>query len=148
LWDVGAGAGSVGIEWMRAHPTCRAIAVEERGSRAERIARNARRLGVPSLRVVRGHAPEALTDLPAPHAAFVGGGATDAGVIDACLTALRPDGRLVVHGVTLETETLLSSCYSTHGGELTRLQAERVEPLGSFVGWRPSRRVTQWSLRR
>jgi precorrin-6B C5,15-methyltransferase / cobalt-precorrin-6B C5,C15-methyltransferase len=57
LWDVGAGAGSIGIEWMRTHPSCRAIAVEAHGERAERIARNARSLGVPGLSVVAGRAP-------------------------------------------------------------------------------------------
>jgi precorrin-6Y C5,15-methyltransferase (decarboxylating) len=148
LWDVGAGAGSVGIEWMRAHPTCSATAVETDPSRAERIGRNAARLGVPGLVVVRGSAPDALADLPAPDAIFVGGGATRAGVIDACLAALRGGGRLVVHGVTLETEQLLASLYREHGGELTRIAVETAAPIGSFTGWTPARTVTQWALHR
>jgi precorrin-6Y C5,15-methyltransferase (decarboxylating) len=146
LWDVGAGAGSVGIEWMRAHRTCTATAVETDPSRAERIARNAAGLGVPGLLVVQGTAPDALTDLPAPDAIFVGGGATRAGVVDACLAALRAGGRLVVHGVTLETEQLLASRYREHGGELTRLSVESATPIGSFTGWTPARTVTQWAL--
>jgi precorrin-6B C5,15-methyltransferase / cobalt-precorrin-6B C5,C15-methyltransferase len=76
LWDVGAGAGSIGIEWMRAHPTCRAVAIEADPARAERIGRNAQQLGVPALRVVHGSAPQALAGLPEPEAVFVGGGAT------------------------------------------------------------------------
>lgn len=145
LWDVGAGAGSVGIEWMRAHPTCRAVAIEADGERAARIARNATALGVPALRVVHGGAPDALDDLPAPDAVFIGGGATRAGVLDACLETLGPGGRIVVHGVTVETETLLAQAYSVHGGELTRIHVEKAAPVGSFTGWTPARAVTQWA---
>ncbi|HEX8005657.1 MAG TPA: precorrin-6y C5,15-methyltransferase (decarboxylating) subunit CbiE [Trebonia sp.] len=148
LWDVGAGAGSVGIEWMRAHPACTATAVEAVPERAARIARNAARLGVPGLRVVTGRAPEALAGLPAPDAIFVGGGATRDGVLDACLAALRPAGRLVVHGVTLQTERILADTYLRHGGELTRVAVETAAPLGSFTGWTPARIVTQWALTR
>lgn len=148
LWDVGAGAGSVGIEWMRAHRSCRTVAVEADPGRAERIAGNAARLGVPSLEVVVGRAPEALVGLPAPDAIFVGGGATRAGVLEACLEALRPGGRLVVHGVTLETEALLVGHHRERGGELTRISVEQVDAIGTFRGWAPLRTVTQWALTR
>ncbi|HEY1701663.1 MAG TPA: precorrin-6Y C5,15-methyltransferase (decarboxylating) subunit CbiT [Trebonia sp.] len=148
LWDVGAGAGSVGIEWMRAHPACTATAVEANAERAARIARNAARLGVPRLEVVTGRAPEALEGLPAPDAVFIGGGATRDGVLDTCLSALRHGGRLVVHGVTLETERLLADAYTRHGGELTRIALETAAPIGSFTGWSPARTVTQWSFTR
>lgn len=144
LWDVGAGAGSVGIEWMRAHPTCRTIAIESSPERAARIARNASALGVPDLQVVEGRAPDALAGLPAPDAIFIGGGATREGVLGTCLAVLKPGGRLVVHGVTLETETLLAHAYADHGGELTRISVETAEPIGAFTGWTPARAVTQW----
>ena len=146
LWDVGAGAGSVGIEWMRAHPTCRAVAIEAKDDRAERIGRNAATLGVPALQVVTGKAPEALADLEAPHAILVGGGATEPGLVDACWDALLPGGRLVIHGVTLETEALLTDPYARLGGELTRLHVEHAAPIGSFTGWTPSRAITQWAV--
>jgi precorrin-6Y C5,15-methyltransferase (decarboxylating) len=145
LWDVGAGAGSIGIEWLRAHPTCRAVAVEAREDRAKRIAENAVRLGVGSLRVVTGSAPAALEGLPAPDAVFVGGGATDDGVLDLAWQALKPAGRIVVHGVTLQTEQVLTARYARLGGELTRLHVEHAEPLGSFTGWKPSRAIVQWA---
>lgn len=148
LWDVGAGAGSVGIEWMRTHPTCRTIAIESDPERAARIGRNASALGVPDLQVVEGRAPSALSGLEAPDAIFVGGGATREGVLDTCLSALKPAGRLVVHGVTLETETLLAKAYTDHGGELTRIGVETAAPVGTFTGWSPARAVTQWALTR
>lgn len=146
LWDVGAGAGSVGIEWMRSHPACRAVAVEADAGRAERIARNAKALGVPALQVIQGSAPDALDDLSAPDAVFIGGGATRSGVLQRCLDALRGGGRIVVHGVTVQTEALLAAAYDEHGGELTRIHVEHAAPVGSFTGWTPSRAVTQWAF--
>jgi precorrin-6B C5,15-methyltransferase / cobalt-precorrin-6B C5,C15-methyltransferase len=145
LWDVGAGAGSIGVEWMRVHPSCRALAVESHPERAERIAANAARLGVPGLRVVRGRAPEALAGLPRPDAVFVGGGATATGVLDACWAALGPGGRLVVNAVTVESEALLAQWRARAGGSLTRLSVTSAEPVGTFTGWRPAMPVTIWS---
>jgi precorrin-6Y C5,15-methyltransferase (decarboxylating) len=146
LWDVGAGAGSVAIEWLRTDPRCRAIAIERDPERAARIGRNAGRLGVPDLTVITGAAPEALSDLPRPDAVFVGGGATVPGVLQTCWQALPVGGRLVVHGVTLETEELLLARHREWGGELVRLSVDRVEPIGSFRGWAPARPVIQWSI--
>ncbi|MFC7501051.1 precorrin-6y C5,15-methyltransferase (decarboxylating) subunit CbiE [Nocardioides sp. CPCC 206347] len=146
LWDVGAGAGSVAIEWLRAHPLTDAVAVEANADRAARIGRNATALGVPRLKVVLGTAPEALAGLPQPDAIFVGGGATAPDLLDLCRKALRPGGLLVVHGVTLETESLLVDAFHEYGGELTRLSVEHVTPLGGrFTGWTPSRAVVQWT---
>lgn len=145
LWDVGAGAGSIGIEWMRADHTCRTIAIESDPQRAARIGRNASALGVPDLAVVVGRAPGALVDLEPPDAIFIGGGATRQGVLDTCLSTLRPGGRLVVHGVTLETETVLAQAYADNGGELTRIGVETAAPIGGFTGWTPGRVVAQWA---
>jgi precorrin-6Y C5,15-methyltransferase (decarboxylating) len=148
LWDVGAGAGSIGIEWMRSHPSSRAVAVESRPNRAQRIARNASSLGVPGLRVVEGRAPEALAGLPAPDAIFVGGGATTAELLDTCWTALRPGGRLVANAVTVESESVLADWFARVGGELVRMSVQRAEPVGRFSGWKPAMPVTIWSVRR
>jgi precorrin-6B C5,15-methyltransferase / cobalt-precorrin-6B C5,C15-methyltransferase len=145
LWDVGAGSGSVGIEWMRTHPACRTIAVEPRADRRERIAANARSLGVPGLQIVDGPAPDALDGLPAPDAIFVGGGVSVSGVLDACLSALRPRGRLVANAVTVETEGVLAAWHARLGGTLTRIAIQRAAPVGGFTGWRPALPVTQWS---
>lgn len=148
LWDVGAGSGSIGVEWMRAWPTARAIAVESRPDRAALVRRNAAALGVPGLRTVEGSAPGALSGLERPDAVFIGGGATVPGVLDTCWDALAAGGRLVVHGVTAETETALLEQHRRRGGELVRLHVERAEPLGGFTGWTPARAVSQWSVRK
>jgi precorrin-6Y C5,15-methyltransferase (decarboxylating) len=146
LWDVGAGAGSIGIEWMRTHPTCRAVAVESRPDRAERIAANAARLGVPGLQVVEGRAPEVLAGLPEPDAVFVGGGATTPLLLDACWAALPPGGRLVVNAVTVQSEAVLADWFARVGGELVRISVQRAEPVGSFSGWKAAMPVTVWSV--
>ncbi|WP_345129133.1 precorrin-6y C5,15-methyltransferase (decarboxylating) subunit CbiE [Dactylosporangium darangshiense] len=148
LWDVGGGSGSIGIEWMRAHRACRAVAIERDPVRAGRIESNARRLGVPGLSIVVGAAPAALDGLEAPDAVFVGGGFTAPGVFERCWAALRPGGRLVVNAVTVESERLVAELHATHGGELTRLSVNRAEPVGGFLGWRPMLPVTQWVVRK
>jgi precorrin-6Y C5,15-methyltransferase (decarboxylating) len=144
LWDVGAGSGSVGVEWLRAHPACRAVGVEPVPERAARAARNAAALGVPDLRLVVGSAPDALEGLPAPDAVFVGGGVTAPGVLDRCWAALEPGGRLVVNAVTLESESLVVERRRVLGGTLTRIAVERAAPLGGFTAWQPQRAITQW----
>ncbi|QIP86722.1 precorrin-6y C5,15-methyltransferase (decarboxylating) subunit CbiE [Streptomyces sp. Tu 2975] len=146
LWDIGGGSGSLAIEWMRTHPSCRAVTVERDPVRAARIARNADRLGVPALRVVTGAAPDALAGLPVPAAVFIGGGLTAPGLLDACWDALPPGGRLVANTVTLESEALLAERYARHGGELVRLAVSHAVPVGGFTGWRQAMPVTQWSV--
>lgn len=147
LWDVGAGAGSVGIEWMRTHPRCRAVAIERDPVRAQQVDANAARLGVPGLRVVNGEAPEVLVDLPVPDAVFVGGGAS-AETLGLAWSALVGGGRLVAHAVTSETETVLIEQWRRLGGELTRVSIEKMEPLGGYSGWKPARAVVQWSVQK
>ena len=144
LWDIGAGSGSIGIEWMLADPSLRAVAIESDPDRAARIMRNARKLGVPEMRVVTGKAPLALTGLDAPHSIFVGGGGTHPGVMDAAINALRSGGRLVANAVTLEMEQVLLALYAQHGGELVRLSVAHAATLGTVTGWRPAMPITQW----
>jgi precorrin-6Y C5,15-methyltransferase (decarboxylating) len=145
LWDIGAGAGSVAIEWLLADGAQRAVAVEARADRAQRIARNAAALGVPGLEVVHGTAPAALQALPQPDAVFIGGGAGDPGMLDAAIAALRSGGRLVVNAVTLETEAALIARHASLGGELTRIAIARADAIGGKAGWRPALPVTQWT---
>lgn len=144
LWDVGAGSGSIGIEWMRAAPGARAIAIEPRPDRVALIETNADNLGVPRLMVVQAKAPGALEGLPEPNAVFIGGGLAEMEMSDICWRALAPGGRLVVNAVTLETEAVLLDAYGRLGGTLTRLAVSRADPVGRFTGWRPSMPVTQW----
>jgi precorrin-6Y C5,15-methyltransferase (decarboxylating) len=144
LWDIGAGAGSVAIEWMLADPSLRAIAIEARADRAARIRRNAAALGVPGLDIVEGTAPAALDRLAPPDAVFVGGGAAEPGVLDTAVAALRPGGRFVANAVTHDTEALLLARHAAMGGELIRIGIARAGAIGGRTGWRPALPVTQW----
>jgi precorrin-6Y C5,15-methyltransferase (decarboxylating) len=144
LWDVGAGSGSVAVEWMLAHPSLRAAAIEARADRAARSRRNAAAFGVPELEVVEGRAPEALAELAPPDAIFIGGGASEPGVLDTAIAALKPGGRLVANAVTLETEAELIARQAALGGTLTRIAVSRADSVGGKTGWRPAMPVTQW----
>ncbi|GAA6617290.1 precorrin-6y C5,15-methyltransferase (decarboxylating) subunit CbiE [Scytonema sp. NUACC26] len=144
LWDVGAGCGSIAIEWMRSHPRCRAIAIEQNSTRLQYIADNAIALGTPNLQIVAGFAPTVLRDLPQPDAIFIGGGATAEGLFDVCWEVLRPGGRLVANAVTVESEQKLLQWQHQMGGELIRIAVQRTAPLGGFLGWKPMVPVTQW----
>jgi precorrin-6Y C5,15-methyltransferase (decarboxylating) len=142
LWDVGAGAGSVAIEWMRGARGARAIAIEQDPSRARAIAANAATLGVPGLAIVEGRAPEALAGLEPPDAVFVGGGVR-ADLLAACWAALKSRGRLVANAVTVEGEAAVTAFRADHGGTLTRIAVSRAEPLGGGLVWRALAPVTQ-----
>ena len=144
LWDIGAGAGSVAIEWMLADPTMRAIAIEQRADRAARIRRNAAAFGVPGLEIAENAAPSAFAGLASPDAIFIGGGASEPGVLDAAIAELQAGGRLVVNAVTLETEALLIARRATLGGELIRIAIARAGAVGEKTGWRAAMPVTQW----
>jgi precorrin-6Y C5,15-methyltransferase (decarboxylating) len=146
LWDVGAGSGSIAIEWLLSDPANRAIAIETRADRASLIRRNAENLGVPQIEIITGRAPEAFANLPRPQAIFIGGGASDANLLDTSYAVLPPGGRLVVNAVTLETEAELIRQCKGQGGELLRIEIARAEPLGSLRAWRPALPVTQWSV--
>ncbi len=143
LWDVGAGSGSIGIEWMLSHPRNRAIAIEERTDRAERIARNAAALGAPDLSICRGDALEVMGDLPAPDAIFVGGGG--ANVIDAAWTLLPAHRRFVANAVTIETQAALVERQARHGGGLVQIALAHPAPVGSYHAWKPAAPIVQWS---
>lgn len=144
LWDIGAGAGSVAIEWMLRHGSMRAIAIEQNPERTARIKLNARDLGVSNLEVIAGTAPEVLTELGTPDAIFIGGGGSDPGVTEQAIDSLKSSGRLVANAVTLEMETTLLGLHSKFGGELLRFSVSRASPVGSMTGWRPAMPVTQW----
>ncbi|MGY2260794.1 precorrin-6y C5,15-methyltransferase (decarboxylating) subunit CbiE [Pseudomonas sp. SDO55104_S430] len=142
LWDVGAGSGSIGIEWMRAHPSCRALAIESDDGRQQLIEHNRDTLGVPGLQLIRGRAPQALDGLERPDAIFIGGGVTREGVLEACWAALKPGGRLIANAVTLQSEMTLMTWREQHGGELTRIHIAQAQPLGEFDTWRQALPIT------
>jgi precorrin-6Y C5,15-methyltransferase (decarboxylating) len=146
IWDVGSGSGSIAIEWMLADPANNAVAIERRRDRAVRIARNAVSFGVPALSTVTGEAPQAFTDLTAPDAIFIGGGASAPGMIEGAYEKLRPGGRLVLNAVTLETQAACVGWRGRFGGELARIAVAHAEPLGRYCGWRSAAPIVQWRL--
>jgi precorrin-6Y C5,15-methyltransferase (decarboxylating) len=152
LWDVGAGCGSVSIEWMRTNPGCRAVAIEKSKSRLKLIEQNSQELGVPMLQIISGSAPEVLADLPAPDAVFIGGGLSSGNLLQTCWNALKPGGRLVANAVTLEGEQKLlqwqneNAGKSGASGDLTRLSISRAEKIGKFQGWKEMRSVIQLAV--
>ncbi|WP_108819964.1 precorrin-6y C5,15-methyltransferase (decarboxylating) subunit CbiE [Pseudovibrio sp. Alg231-02] len=146
LWDIGAGSGSIGIEWLRAAKDTKALAIEPLEKRHVFIRGNAAALGTPMLQLIEGKAPEALDNLPQPNAIFVGGGLTSAGILKTCFEALPSGGRLVANAVTLEGEQVLAEGWKKYGGDLSRIAISRADPIGGLTGWRPLMPVTQWSL--
>ncbi|MEL7525743.1 MAG: precorrin-6y C5,15-methyltransferase (decarboxylating) subunit CbiE [Pseudomonadota bacterium] len=146
LWDIGAGCGSVAIEWLRAANRTRAIGLEPHADRRKMAADNATALGVPHLELINATAPEGLDGLARPDAIFIGGGLTVPGIIERSLEALSAGGRLVANAVTLESEAVLLAAFHKHGGSLKRLSVHRASPVGGLTGWRPLMPVTQWSL--
>lgn len=145
LWDIGAGSGSISIEWCRAGG--HALAIEKDGSRAARIRANGARLGVSQrLKVMEGEALAVLAEPSEafdPQAIFIGGGANEA-LLAALLPRLSSGVRIVIHAVTLETERLLLDAHARHGGDLMRFSLETAAPLGRFQGFVPARPITQW----
>jgi len=144
LWDVGAGCGSIGIEWCRAAKGARACAFEVKPARLGLIRANALALGVPDLNIVGETAPDTLANRQSPDAIFIGGGLTAERMVETCWAALKPGGRLVANAVTVEGEQILASAHKELGGELTRITISRAEPVGDFQGWRPMMPVTQF----
>ncbi len=146
LWDVGAGCGSIAIEWLRSDRRCRAIAIEQHPTRLQYIADNAIALGTPTLTIIAGAAPISLKGLPEPDAIFIGGGLTTPELFETCWQALRPGGRLVANAVTVESEQMLFQWQRQLGGELSRIAIQRAEPVGKFLGWKAMAPITQWAV--
>lgn len=146
LWDLGAGSGSVSVEWCLAAPGATAHAVESRADRVANIRTNAEAFGLGHRLTVTGADwSEALAGLPEPDAVFIGGGATSAG-IDMVWATIPEGTRLIVNAVTIESEALLAACHAQRGGTLMRVEIATAEPLGRMRGWVPARPVTQWSV--
>jgi precorrin-6Y C5,15-methyltransferase (decarboxylating) len=146
LWDIGAGSGTIGIEWMRSHSSCSCIAFEKSGDRVARILANAKRLGVPGLEVIAGSVPETLNGLTTPDAIFIGGGIGKDGLFQACWNRLAEGGRLVANAVTIESEAALATWHKSYGGELVRILVAHAEPIGGALGWRQLMPITQWAV--
>jgi precorrin-6Y C5,15-methyltransferase (decarboxylating) len=146
LWDVGAGCGSVAIEWMRAAPRAIATCFERHATRIEMIEKNRKALGVPGLKIVSGQAPESLEGLDAPDAIFMGGDVGNEALFDFCWAALKPGGRLVANAVTLDGEMALVHRLEKHGGDMARIEISHLDNVGAHKALRPRMAVTQWNV--
>ena len=146
LWDIGAGSGSISIEWMRLDRRSRAIAIESKADRLKIIAQNATALGTPELEIIGGRAPEIVKALAKPDAVFIGGGLSNKNIFETCWRALKPGGVLVANVVTVNSEQVLLSLQQAYGGSLTRIAITRISAVGTKSGWRPLMPVTQWRV--
>ena len=147
LWDIGAGSGSISIEWLLADATNCAIAFEQDAPRAARARANAGALGAERLELVEGAVPSVLEGQPLPDAVFIGGGLS-APLLTRLWALIKPGTRLVAHAVTLESEALLAEWQGRHGGSLLRIELSEAQPLGRRRGWRAAYPVVQWSVAR
>jgi precorrin-6Y C5,15-methyltransferase (decarboxylating) len=144
LWDVGAGCGSIAIEWMRAARGAQSVAFENDQQRRRMIDENADRLGTPRLKVIAGEAPQSLAGHEAPDAVFIGGGMGIPGVFETSWAALKPHGRMVANVVTLEGELHLVDLQEKHGGDLVRLDVSYLARIGPLRALKPRMAVLQW----
>ena len=147
LWDIGAGSGSVGIEWLLAGGA-RVEALEADPTRAARARGNVEAFGLSHRhRLTEARAPEGLADLPAPDAVFIGGGASEA-LLSACWDLMPPGTRLVMNAVTLETEALVLDWSARQGGHLLKIDLSETAPIGRKRGWKSALPILQWSVTR
>jgi precorrin-6Y C5,15-methyltransferase (decarboxylating) len=144
LWDVGAGCGSISIEWMRSARNAQAYAIEKNLKRRAMIEKNGRSLGTPNIEIISGFAPDALHDLDPPDAIFIGGGLTINKTLPSCWDKLKSGGRIVANAVTLESEAILLKAQKDFGGELIKISIDRTSKIGNFNRWSPLAPVTQW----
>ena len=145
LWDIGAGSGSIAIEWLLSHPSTQAFAFEADPVRAARAKANARRLGVDRLMLVEGRAPAVLEGRVRPDAIFIGGGLSDA-LMEAIIALPGEPMRLVANAVTLESEALLARWHERLGGELLRIEMASAAPIGTRRGWKAAYPLVQWTV--
>jgi precorrin-6B C5,15-methyltransferase / cobalt-precorrin-6B C5,C15-methyltransferase len=150
LWDIGAGNGTIAIEWLRVEPRARALAFEQDAVRLESIRANADALGVPSLEIIAGSFPSTLNDaLPKPDVIFIGGGiAGDSDILVAAYDALKPGGRLVANAVTLQAQAHLITAEEVLGGELVSIGIARSSPVGGLTALKPAIDVLQWRVKK
>ena len=149
LWDIGAGSGSIAIEWLRSEPT----GARDRGGGARR-ARRARRGATPSHSACRSstcataRAPAALAGLTRRTRCSSAAGLTEPGLSIAAGTRCGPAGA----SSRTPSRSRASSCWSRrarqHGGDLVRLEVGHAEPLGRLHAWRPQLPIVQWSARK
>jgi precorrin-6Y C5,15-methyltransferase (decarboxylating) len=149
VWDVGAGSGSVAIEAALLAPEGRVYAVEIDPEGVEICRENCRTHAVDNVRVIAGRAPEALAELEAPDAVFVGGSkGSMADILELALARLRPGGRLVANAITLENAGEAYATFRRHGlvPEVTLIQVSRGEPLAHYLRYEAQNPIQMFAV--
>ena len=143
LWDLGSGSGSIAIEWLLSGPSMKATSVEKNSIRAENINLNAAKLGVDWIEVIESDIMDALSKLDRPDAVFIGGGFS-AESFEKIWKIIPAGTRLVVNGVTIETDRLIIDCAENFGGQLLRFEYSQPKKIGGKSSWKASYPITQW----
>ena len=134
LWDVGAGTGSVSVELALAAPRGRVYAVECRPEGCALIKANREKFRTRNLVLVEGLAPDALSDLPAPDAVFIGGSKGSlAAIVDAALDK-NPDARICVSAIALETLSAAVAALTAQGRtvQVSQIAVSRAKAVGGL----------------
>lgn len=134
LWDVGAGTGSVSVELALAAPRGRVYAVECRPEGCALIKANREKFRTRNLVLVEGLAPDALSDLPAPDAVFIGGSKGSlAAIVDAALDK-NPDARICVSAIALETLSAAVAALTAKGRtvQVSQIAVSRAKAVGGL----------------
>lgn len=143
LWDVGAGSGSVALEWCRGGG--RATLFEVDPHRAEAARRNVAAREAPA-RVLAGPALERMADAAPPDRVFLGGAVSDEATFLAAWERLAAGGVFVSNAVTLEGEAATLSRFRARGGALTRIALAHSGAVGRLSALRPAMPVLQWRV--
>ena len=134
LWDVGAGTGSVSVELALAAPRGRVYAVECRPEGCALIKANREKFRTRNLVLVEGLAPDALSDLPAPDAVFIGGSKGSlAAIVDAALDK-NPDARICVSAIALESLSAAVAALTAKGRtvQVSQIAVSRAKAVGGL----------------
>ena len=103
--DVGCGTGGLTVEAaLQVTPKGKVFAVDNDENAIELTKTNVAKFGVQeTVQVIRGNAPEALSNLPQVDAVLVGGSQSLREVIRTAHKMLKKNGRMVVNAILLKT---------------------------------------------
>ena len=134
LWDVGAGTGSVSVEMALAAPMGQVYAVECDADACALVRQNQAKFAASNLTLIAGKAPEALQNLPAPDAVFIGGSKGSlAAIVDAALEK-NPAARICASAIALETLSAAVAALTARGRtvQVSQIAVSRARAVGGL----------------